>query len=87
MPTEEKNASTKVKSRNRRVRAQARKKVENKLTGKYGGTPSARKRAKSFMKGKDVHKTKRGLELLLKSDHGKRHGRGHKGIVRVYRRK
>lgn len=87
MPTERKDASVKIKSRNRLVRAQARKKVENRLTKKYGGTPSARKRAKSFMKGKDVYKTKRGLELINSRLHGSKHGRGHKGPARVYRRK
>jgi len=39
------------------------------------------------MEGKDVHKTKRGLELIGKSDHGRKHGRGNKGLARVYRRK
>lgn len=87
MPTENNDALVKTKTRNRRVRAQARKKVENKLTKKYGGTPSARKRAKSFMEGKDVHKTKRGLELVKSSLHRSKHGRGYKGPARVYRRK
>lgn len=87
MPTEDKNALVKTKTRNRMVRAQARKKVENNLTKKYGGTPLARKRAKTFMKGKDVHKTKRGLELVRSSLHRSKHGRGHKGPARVYRRK
>ena len=87
MPTENKNASKKTRTRNRRVRSQARKKVEDRITKKYGGTPCARRRAKQFMKGKDVHKTKRGLELIGKSDHGRKHGRGNKGLARVYRRK
>jgi len=87
LPTENKNASVKTKTRNRKVRAQARKKVENKLTKKYGDTPSARERAKTFMKNKDVHKTKRGLELVKSGLHRSKHGRGHRGPARTYLRK
>lgn len=87
MPTENKNASRKTKNRNRKVRYEARKSVEDKLTKQYGNTPSSRKRAKAFMKGKDVHKTRRGLSLLKASEHRSKHGRGHKGRPRAYRRK
>jgi len=73
----------KAHARNRNVRRQARKKVENRLTAKYG----SRAKAKEVMKGKDVHKTNRGLELIGHSDHGKKHGRGNRGKPRVYRNK
>ena len=86
MPVESKAASNKTIARNRRIQYQARKKVEDKLTKKYGGTKSARQRARKFMKGKHVHHTKRGLELIDPKTHGKKHGRGHKGKPRLYRR-
>lgn len=86
MPTERKGASVKVKSRNRRVREASRQVVEDRLTKRYGGGRGARVRARAFMKGKDVHKTGRGLELIKSSLHGSKHGRGHKGPARVYRR-
>ena len=77
----------KAHNRNRNVRRQARKQVEDKLTKKYGDTPSARVKAKEFMKNRDVHKTNRGLELIDHKEHGKKHGRGHRGKPRVYRNK
>ena len=73
----------KAHTRNRKVRRQARKKVEDRLTKKYG----SRARAKAVMKGKDVHKTNRGLELIGHKEHAKKHGRGNRGKPRVYRNK
>ena len=73
----------KAHARNRNVRRQARKKVENRLTAKYG----SRAKAKEVMKNRDVHKTNRGLELIDHKEHGKKHGRGHRGKPRVYRNK
>ena len=75
--------SKKAHARNRKVRRQARKKVEDRLTKKY----SSRARAKSVMKGKDVHKTKRGLVLIDHKEHAKKHGRGRRGKPKVYRNK
>ncbi|KKN34721.1 hypothetical protein LCGC14_0791030 [marine sediment metagenome] len=74
-------------ARNRRVRAQARRVMENKLTKQYGNTPAARRRAQAFMRGKDVHKTKTGTRLVAHAAHGKKHGRGHRGKPGVYRNK
>ena len=74
----------KVENRERRIQYNARKAVEERLTRQYGGTEAARKRALSFMKGKHVHKTGRGLELLSEKEHGKRHGRGNKGPRGAY---
>jgi len=87
MPVENKGASNKTIARNRRIQYQARKKVEDRLTKKYGGTKSARQRARKFMQGKHVHHTKRGLELIDPVKHGKQHGRGYKGLSRLYRRR
>lgn len=86
MPSEKKDAPTAVKSYNRKICYRARKQVEDRLTKQYGGTPYARERAKSFMKGKHVHKTGRGLELIDPKIHGSRHGRGNKGVYRGYKR-
>jgi len=86
MPVERKNACKKTAARNRRIQYQARKKVEDRLTKQYGGTKSARQRARAFMKGKHVHHSGRGLELVDSRKHGKKHGRGHKGKPRLYRR-
>ena len=71
---------------NRKMQQRARQKVEDRLTKKYGGTPSARKRAKAFMKGKDVHKTGRGLELISKKKHSQKYGRGNKGPSGIYKK-
>ena len=67
-------ATKKAQSRNRRTRDRARTAMKKKLTAKHGAA-----RAASMMKGKDVHKTGRGLELIDHAAHGKKHGRGHKG--------
>jgi hypothetical protein len=80
-------ATKKAQSRNRMVRHRARKKVEDRLTKQFGGTPAARQRARNYMRGKDVHKTGRGLELIDHKAHGKKHGRGHKGPRGKYRNK
>lgn len=74
-----------VQSHNRKVRYQARKEVEDRLTEhKYGGDRLA---ARRFMVGKDVHKTDGGrLVLTQHADHGKKHGRGNRGKPRAYRR-
>jgi hypothetical protein len=75
-------------ARNRKVRYQARKQVEDRITNKLGGTPSAREKAKVQMKGKDVHKTPGGqLRLIDHAAHGEKHGRGHRGKPRAYRNK
>ena len=74
----------KVANRERRIQYNARKAVEDRLTKQYGGTETARKRAQSVMKGKHVHKTGRGLELLSEKEHGKKHGRGNKGPKYAY---
>jgi len=76
----------KAVNHNRLKRYHSRKQVETRLTKKYGGTATARKRAKAFMKGKDVHKTGRGLELVNKAKHGSKHGRGNKGPIGVYKK-
>lgn len=67
-------ATKKAQSRNRKVRYKARQKVEDRLAKQHG-----RARAKQMMKGKDVHKTGRGLELIDHAKHGTKHGRGNKG--------
>lgn len=74
-------------ARNRRHRLRARKAMEDKLTKRYGGTPSARKRAKAHMVGKDVHKTKSGTRLVSHAKHGTMHGRGNRGRPGAYRNK
>jgi hypothetical protein len=75
-------------ARNRKVRSDARQKVEDRITAKKGGTPTARKQAKAEMKGKDVHKTDGGqLRLIDHAEHGKKHGRGHRGRAGAYRNK
>jgi len=56
----------KQRPENRAVRRQARKKVEDRLV-KERGWP--RQRVKNFMKGKDVHHTNRGLELIDSKEH------------------
>jgi len=77
--------SKESQSHNRKVRYQARKEVEDRLTKKYDGD---RLRARRFMVGKDVHKTDGGrLVLTQHAEHGKKHGRGNKGKARAYRRK
>ena len=78
-----KKVTKKAHARNRNVRRNARKQVEDRLTTKYG----SRAKAKEFMKGKDVHKTGRGLELVPHKEHGAKHGRGNKGRPRAYRNK
>jgi len=76
-----------VQSHNRKVRYQARKEVEDRLTAKYGGGKAARERARQFMEGKHVHKTDSGMLILTSpSEHGKKHGRGNRGKPRAYRR-
>ena len=75
-------------ARNRKVRYQARKQVEDRITKQKGGTPTARKAAKAEMKGKDVHKTPGGqLRLIDHAEHGKKHGAGHRGRPGAYRNK
>ena len=74
----------KVMNRVRRIQYNARKAVEDRLTKQYGGTETARKRAQSVMKGKHVHKTGRGLELVPEKKHGEKHGRGNKGPKYAY---
>ena len=74
----------KVMNRVRRIQYNARKTVEERLTKQYGGTEGARKRALSVMKGKHVHKTGRGLELVPEKEHGEKHGRGNKGPRYAY---
>lgn len=76
-------ATKKAQTRNRYVRERARQKVEDKLTVQMG----SRAKAKTHMKGKDVHKTGRGLELIGHKEHGKKHGRGNKGPRGKYRNK
>lgn len=79
--------SREVQSHNRKVRYQARREVEDRLTAKYGDTPAARLRARKFMEGKHVHKTDSGrLVLTSPADHGGKHGRGNRGKPRAYRR-
>jgi hypothetical protein len=56
--------------------------MKKKLTAKHG-----RARAEKMMKGKDVHKTKRGTVLIDHKAHGKKHGRGNKGPRGKYRNK
>jgi hypothetical protein len=71
-------------ARNRKVRSDARQKVEDRLTEKTG----SRAKAKAQMKGKDVHKTPGGqLRLIDHAEHGKKHGRGHRGRPGAYRNK
>lgn len=74
-------------ARNRRTRIRARKAMEDKITKRLGGTPSARKRAQAQMMGKDVHKTKSGTRLVPHGKHGAMHGRGHRGKPHAYRNK
>ena len=81
------DTSLEVQSHNRKVRYQARRQVEDRLTAKYGGSGAARLRARKFMEGKHVHKTESGqLVLTSPADHGKRHGRGNRGKPKAYRR-
>lgn len=75
-------ATKAAQTRNRRVRDQARRKVYQRLAAKHG--PG---RAKQIMRGKDVHKTGRGLELVDHKVHGTKHGRGNKGPRGKYRNK
>lgn len=78
-----KGVSKAVRSKNRRVREESRRKVEGRLAKKHG-----RSQARAMMRGKDVHKTKGGyLKLVSKSKHGGMHGRGNKGRARAYRRR
>ena len=79
-----KQVTKKAHARNRKVRSDARQKVEDRLTKQTG----SRAQAKAQMKGKDVHKTTGGqLRLVDHAEHGKKHGRGHKGRPRAYRNK
>jgi hypothetical protein len=81
--SENKGIATKAaQSRNRQTRHLARQKVYKRLASKHGAA-----KAKAMMKGKDVHKTGRGLELIDHKAHGKKHGRGHKGPRGKYRNK
>jgi hypothetical protein len=79
--------SREVQSHNRKIRYRARREVEDRLTAKYGGGPTARLRARKFMEGKHVHKTESGrLVLTSPAEHGGKHGRGNRGKPRAYRR-
>jgi len=79
-----KGTSREVQSHNRKVRYQARKEVEDRLTDKYDGD---RLRARRFMVGKHVHKTDSGRLVLTSPEaHGEKHGRGNRGKARAYRR-